>query len=328
MVQPFLRPVARIVLRRVLLGLVTLLLVSIVVFAATQWLPGDAARAITGRSATPERLQALRAQLHLDRPAAEQYATWLLAFARGDLGTSLVNGKPVIDIIGPRLLNSGVLLVLVVVIAVPLALLTGIGAALTRNRRFDTAASVGALALAAVPEFVLAIALVILFSTVVFHWLPPVSLIRPDTPILEQWLRLVLPVATLILAVFPYLFRMVRGLVVDVLDSDYVEMARLKGLPAARIVFVHALPNAVAPLGQAVALVCAYLAGGIVVVEFIFSFPGIGQGLVQAVEARDLPAIQAIVVVLASFYVILNIAADLFALLMTPRARTKVWQSA
>lgn len=328
MTRSLVRPIAKIVLRRVLLGLVTLLLVSIVVFAATQWLPGDAARAITGRAAPPERLLALRAELHLDRPALEQYATWLSAFVQGDLGKSLVNSNPVSAIIGPRLVNSAVLLVLVVAIAVPLALVAGIGAALWRNTRFDTISSVGALALAAVPEFVLAIGLVILFSTVVFHWLPPVSMIRPGSSIFERPQRLVLPVATLVLAVFPYLFRMTRGLVVEVLDSDYIEMARLKGLTTRRIVFIHALPNAVAPLGQAVALVCAYLAGGIVVVEFIFAFPGIGQGLCNAVVARDIPAIQAIVVILAAFYVLVNIVADLFALLMTPRARTRAWQSA
>ena len=319
---------ARLVVRRAVLGILTLFLVSLVVFFATQLLPGDTARAVLGRSATPERLEALRAQLHLDEPALVQFGRWAGGLLSGNPGTSLVNGRPVAELIGPRISNSLVLLALVGLFGIPPSILLGIYAALRRGRRSDSSVSVVALALAAAPEFVIAIGLILLLSTVVFHWLPPVSLIRPDTPILEQWLRLVLPVATLILAVFPYLFRMVRGLVVDVLDSDYVEMARLKGLPAARIVFVHALPNAVAPLGQAVALVCAYLAGGIVVVEFIFSFPGIGQGLFQAVEARDLPAIQAIVVVLASFYVILNIAADLFALLMTPRARTKVWQSA
>jgi peptide/nickel transport system permease protein len=202
----------RLLIRRLALGALTLLFASILIFAATQVLPGDAARAIAGRDAAPERLMALRHQMHLDQPLVVQYVAWLRGFIGGDLGTSLVNGLPVARLVLPRVGNSGILLVIVVIVSVPLSVLVGIVAALHHRRAFDTATSVIALALAAVPEFVVGIALILLFSTVVFHWLPPVSMMRPGHSALERPNILVLPVATLTLAVFSYLFRMTRGL--------------------------------------------------------------------------------------------------------------------
>jgi len=307
--------------RRVLLGLLSLLLVSIVVFAATQLLPGDAARAVVGRGAAQDRLDALRHQLHLDLPVVTQYWLWLRDFLTGDAGTSLVNGKPVIESVGARISNSFTLLVLVVATGIPLAITLGILAAVRRDRRVDTSLSVIALALAAIPEFVIGIGLIVLFATVVLHWLPPVSMVRPGASVFARPLTLILPVLTLIIAVFPYTFRMIRASMIDVLDSEYVEMATLKGLTRRRIVLLHALPNAIAPTIQAIALTCGYLAGGCVVVEYVFGFPGIGQGLVSAVIARDIPYIQCVVVLLAAFYVAVNLLADLVAILVTPKLR-------
>jgi peptide/nickel transport system permease protein len=319
-------PILRLLARRVLLGVMTLFLVSIVVFAATQILPGDAARAVLGRSATPERLQVMREQLHLDRPATTQYWIWLTGALKGDLGLSLVNSQPVGAQIAPRIANSLTLLVLVGLVGIPPSIAIGIVTALRRGRSFDTTVSVIALGMAAAPEFVIGIGLIVLLSTVVFHWLPPVSLVPPGTSILAEPRILVLPVLTLVVVVFPYIFRMMRASMIEVLESDYMEMAKLKGLSWQRLILVHALPNAIAPTVQVVALTFAYLAGGVVVVEYVFGFPGIGQGLVNAVVSRDIPTIQAVVVLLAAFYVMVNILADIIAVLVTPRLRTGTWQ--
>ncbi len=317
---------ARLVVRRAILGVLTLFLVSLVVFSATQLLPGDTARAVLGRSATPERLEALRAQLHLDDPAILQFARWAGGLLSGDPGISLVNGKPVAELIGPRISNSLVLLGLVGLFGIPPSILLGIYAALRRGRRSDSSVSVVALALAAAPEFVIAIGLILLFSTVVFQWLPPVSMIRPGMSILDRPDILVLPVLTLSLVCFPYIFRMMRASMIEVLESDYMEMAKLKGLSPARLVFLHGLPNAIAPTVQVIALTFAYLAGGVVVVEYVFAFPGIGQGLINAIATRDIPTIQCIVLALAGFYVAVNILADVIVVSVTPRLRARAWQ--
>ena len=316
----------RLILRRIALGMLTLLLVSIVVFAATQILPGDAARAVLGRSATPERLVQLREQLHLDRPMVTQYGIWLADTLTGDLGLSLVNNRPVAAQVGPRVANSFMLLLLVGIVGIPPSILLGIFAAVNRGRRTDTAISVVALAVAAAPEFVIGIGLIVLLSTVVFHWFPPVSMVPPGASIFARPKILVLPVLTLVIVCFPYIFRMMRASMIEVLDSDYMEMAKLKGLSAARLVFLHALPNAIAPTIQVVALTFAYLAGGVVLVEYVFGFPGIGQGMVNAVTTRDIPTIQFIVVLLAAFYIAVNILADVMAVVVTPRLRARAWQ--
>jgi peptide/nickel transport system permease protein len=312
----------RLIARRLLLGLVTLLLVSVVVFAATQYLPGDAALAVLGRSATPERLLALREQLHLDEPALVQYWRWVSGLLAGDPGLSLANQKPILPQITPRVANSLTLLIITAFVAVPLAIVAGLIAAFRKDSSVDNAMTVTALGLAAAPEFVIAIGLIALFSTVVFHWLPPVSMVPPGSSILARPKILVLPVLTLTILVFPYIFRMIRASMIEVLESDYIEMARLKGLSRWRLAFVHALPNALGPALQVIALTFAYLAGGVVIVEYIFGFPGIGQGLINAVSTRDIPTIQLTVLLLAAFYVTVNLIADVITVLITPKLRT------
>jgi peptide/nickel transport system permease protein len=315
--------VTSLVIRRVLLGILTLFLLSVLVFGATQILPGDAAQAVLGRNATPAALRALRLQLHLYRPAVVQYWLWVSGLVHGNPGTSLATQGPVWDLVSARLVNSGVLLVLVSVCAIPLALVTGVVAAVRRDRAFDHASSLLALAIAAVPEFVIAIALILLLASAVFHLLPPVSLVPPGVTVWSEPRVLVLPVLTLTLAVLPYIFRMIRASMIEALDSEYVEMALLKGMPLRRRVFSHALPNALPPAVQAIGLTLAYLAGGVVVVEYVFGYPGIGQGLVNAVNARDLPTIQLTVLLFAGFYVLVNITADVISLILTPRLRTR-----
>jgi peptide/nickel transport system permease protein len=314
-------PIANLVISRVGGGVITLVIVSIMVFAATQVLPGNAAFAILGHNATPLRLHALELQLHLDRSAPEQYFAWVASLLAGSAGNSLANGEPVWHLVAPRLVNSAVLVGLSGLIGALVGVLLGVIAAVRKDRVFDHAISVVSLVVTALPEFVVAIGLVILFATVVFQVLPAVSMLPPGTWAWQQPELLVLPVATLVIVIFPYIFRMMRGAMIEALESDYVEMARLKGLPVWRVLLVHALPNAVPPTVQVIGLNLLYLAGGIVVVEYVFNYPGIGQGLVSAVSNRDIPVIQLIVVILAAFYVFMNIVTDVAALLATPRRR-------
>lgn len=314
-------PIADLVVRRLAIGVLTLLVVSIVVFLATEVLPGNAAFAVLGRGANPTRLHALEQQLHLNRGVVDQYWIWLSGLLTGKLGASLANGQPVWALAKPRLINSAVLVVVTGVIGAVVGVGLGAAAALRKNGWFDHVISVIALAVTSLPEFVVAISLIILLSTVVFHWLPAVSLLPPGTYAWNQPKLLILPVVTLVLVIVPYIFRMMRAAMIEALESEYVEMARLKGVPEWRVVLVHALPNAVAPTIQVIGLNFLYLAGGVVVVEFVFNFPGIGQGLVFAVSNRDIPVVQFIVVVLAAFYVLMNIVTDVVALLATPRRR-------
>ena len=316
-------PVRRLLGRRAAAGLFTLCVVSVLVFAATEVLPGNAANAVLGRTAasSPAALHRLEAALHLNRGLLDQYWLWLSGLFTGHLGHSLVNGQPVWGYVAPRLINSAVLMGITGLIGTVVGVTLGALAALRRDGWFDHISSVGALAVTALPEFVVAIGLVILFSTVVTHLLPAVSLLPPGSYAWDAPRLLILPVVTLVIVIVPYIQRMTRAAMIEALESDYVEMARLKGVPMWRIVLTHALPNATAPVIQVIGLNFLYLAGGVVVVEYVFAFPGIGQGLVYAVENRDIPVIQFIVVFLAAFYVFMNIVTDVIALLVTPRHR-------
>jgi peptide/nickel transport system permease protein len=314
-------PILSLVWRRGLVGLITLFVVSVVVFAATEVLPGNAAYAILGHTATPARIRALEIQLHLNRGLLDQYWVWLSGLLTGKLGNSLANGTPVWAFVAPRLVNSAFLVAVTGAIGSVLGVAMGAAAALRKDGWFDHATSVVSLAVTSLPEFVVAIGLIIVFATLVLHVLPAVSVLPPGTYAWDQPRLLVLPVATLVIVIVPYIHRMMRAAMIEALESDYVEMARLKGVPTWRVVLVHALPNAIAPTIQVIGLNYLYLAGGIVVVETVFNFPGVGQGLVNAVSDRDVPVIQFIVVVLAAFYVFVNIVADVIALAATPRRR-------
>jgi peptide/nickel transport system permease protein len=305
-----------------LLGLLTLFFISIIVFAATQALPSDPARAILGRNATPDALIALRKQLHLDRPVVSQYVTWLKGFATGDLGQSLAANESVTALLGKRIENSAFLVLLSAAVSIPLSLLIGALSARRRDTLFDHASSVVLLMLAALPEFVVGILLVVLLGTTVSQVLPAVSIIPPDEAPWRHMKELVLPTATLVVAVTPYIARIMRASMVEVLESDYVEMAQLKGLRERLVVWRHAFPNAVAPTIQVIALNLAYLAGGIVVVEYIFGYAGIGGALVDGVTNRDLPVVQTVVMLIAAVYVVLNLLADIATILVSPRLRT------
>ncbi len=316
-------PVLYLLGQRAGVGVFTLFVVSVLVFVATEVLPGNAATAVLGRNAAsnPTALHRLEVALHLNRGLLDQYWLWFSGLFTGNLGHSLANGQPVWGYVEPRLINSAVLMLVTGVIGSVVGVTLGALAALRKDGWFDHVTSVTALAVTSLPEFVIAIGLVILFSTVVTRLLPAVSLLPPGTYAWNAPQLLILPVATLVIVIVPYIQRMMRAAMIEALESDYVEMARLKGVPMWRIVLMHALPNATAPTIQVIGLNFLYLAGGVVVVEYVFAFPGIGQGLVYAVDNRDIPVIQFIVVVLAAFYVFMNIVTDVIALLATPRHR-------
>lgn len=326
--RPSQHPIGRLIVRRCALGLLTLLVVSFLVFFATRILPGNAANAVLGADATPQRVQVLEKQLGLDKSVPVQYWDWLKGVLTGDFGRSLGSdtqsqaaGRPVWGEISPKLANSAVLVVLAGVIGSIVGVALGILATLRRDGWFDRVTSVGVLTVTALPEFIIAVILVLLFATGGLQILPAVSYLPPGTYAWSQPSQLVLPVATLVIVIVPYIFRMTRAAMTEALGSDYVEMAKLKGVPTWRINLVHVLPNIVPPVIQVIGLNFLYLAGGIVVVEYVFNFPGIGQGLVSAISGRDIPVIEAIVVILAAFYVVMNILTDVIALLASPRRR-------
>jgi peptide/nickel transport system permease protein len=298
------------VLRRILLrigvGVATLLAVSAVVFLAVEALPGDAATAVLGQVATPELLEQYREDFGLDRPLLERYGDWLAGLFQGDLGESLPSGDPVSGAIADKLRNTAALSVATLIILVPLSVCLGIVSAVRRDRPLDHGIAATTLALIATPEFVVGTLLAVAFA-VWLEVLPPVSLIDAQEPIVSQLRAFVLPVVTLLAAAVAQTIRMVRASMIDVLRSEYVQMATLKGVPEVRVLVRHALPNA--------------LGGGVVVVETVFQFPGIGLAFTNAVAARDLPTVQALAIIIAGVYVVVNILADIGVILLNPRLR-------
>jgi peptide/nickel transport system permease protein len=307
--------------RRLAAGVITLLAVSFIVFFATSVLPGNAAYAILGRNASPASVHALERTLHIEGGVFANYWAWLHSLLLGHFGHSLLNGRAVGAYVGPLLVNSAVLMVLAGVIGTLVGILAGAFAALRRDGIFDHATSTVELMVASLPEFVVAVPLIFLFATNVFHLLPGVSVVPPGSRPWDYPNLLVLPVLTLVIVCVPYTFRMTRGAMIEALESDYVQWARLKGLSVWRVTLMHALPNALAPCIQVVGLTFLYLAGGIVIVENVYAYPGLGQALVDAVNNRDVPVIQFLVLALAVFYVFVNITTDVLVLLVTPRRR-------
>jgi peptide/nickel transport system permease protein len=315
-------PVVAVLSWRLLLGLVTLWIVSVLVFAAPQALPGDAALVKLTRNQTPEALAALRSQFHLDESLLTQYWLWLKGMLTGDLGTSFSSDLAVGTLVGDRLANTVWLVLLSALFAFPLGVAVGVWSAVRRDRFVDHASTVVLLTLAAIPEFVLGIGLILLLATSVFTVLPAVSALDPAQSVLAQLDLVLLPALTLALAIAAYLARMVRVSMVEVLESDYVAMARLKGLRERRVIVKHALINGSGATIQVSAIALAYLASGVVVVEAVFGFPGLGSALVSAVQSRDVPVIQAITLLIGAAYVVVNIAADVLTVLVTPKLRT------
>jgi peptide/nickel transport system permease protein len=314
-------PIRSLIISRLLTGVVSVVVISIVVYVATLVLPGDAATAILGQQATPQRLADLRDQLHLNQSPITGYLSWAKAALHGDFGTSLTQGARVWDIVAPRLANSVVLIVATAIISTILGVLLGIWAAARRDSWVDHTLSVTALVASSLPEFVVAVFVVMIFSVTVFAWFPAVSILPEGERIWNEPNKLVLPVLALVIVVTPYVFRMFRASLIEALSSDYVEVATLKGASTRRLLFGHALPNSLAATIQVVGLNLLYLAGGIALVETVFQYPGIGLTLVASITDRDVPMIQFLVVLLAVAYVFLNIVTDVAVLLVTPRRR-------
>jgi peptide/nickel transport system permease protein len=306
--------------RRIALALLSLLAVSVVVFAITAVLPGDAAQEQLGQEATPEALAALRAQMGLDVPAPQRYVRWLGGLVRGNLGVSSATQLPVTELIGSRLPNSLLLAAVTALFSVPIALSLGIAAAVWRGSWFDRAASTGAVAVVSVPEFLVATLAVLVFA-VQLRWLPALSYVS-DVDSLGQLLQaFAMPVLTLCCVIVAQMMRMSRAAVIDQLEAPYIEMVRLKGASPLRTVLAHALPNAVGPIANAVALSLSYLLGGVIIVETIFNYPGIAKLMVDGVSQRDMPLVQACAMLFCTAYLILVTAADVCGIVANPRLR-------
>lgn len=316
-------PIVRTVLQRLGLGLLTLFLVSVVIFSALEMLPGGFAEAILGQAATPETVEAFNKELGLDRPATVRYVEWIGGILVGDFGNSYAGAggsikRSVSALIAPRLYNTFFLAVMTAIIAVPLALFLGVMAALYRNSIFDRAVNSVTLTTIAMPEFFVAYILMFFFA-IKLRWFYSLSTVSDSTTFLEHIWRAALPALTLTLVIVAHMMRMTRASLINLLASPYIEMAQLKGVPRSQVIIRHALPNAWAPIATVIAFNLAYLVVGVVVVEVVFVYPGIGQMMVDAVSSRDMPVVQACALIFAATYILLNLSADIVAIITNPR---------
>ncbi len=308
----------KMVVQRLALGVVTLTVVSLIIFLGVELLPGDLAQAILGQAATEETVAAFRRELGLDLPPHVRYLEWLGGIFQGDMGKSLANQREISELIGGRLLNTLFLALLAAAISVPLALTLGILAALYRNSIFDRTVNVMTLSSISFPEFFVAYILILLLS-INAGMFPSISNVSADLPFWDRVYRSFLPALTLTLVVVAHMMRMTRASIINLLASPYIEMANLKGIKRGRIITHHALPNALSPIINIVVLNLAYLVVGVVIVEVVFVYPGLGQLLVDSVQKRDIPVVQAASLIFAATYVLLNLTADVLSIISNPR---------
>jgi peptide/nickel transport system permease protein len=313
-------PILNLIAQRVALGILLLLAVSVLIFAGTQILPGDVAQAILGQSATPEALANLRAELGLDQPAVVRYFQWLGGVLTGDFGTAMTSRQDIASAIGGRLWNTLFLAFWAAIVSVPLAIILGLLAVRYRNGPVDKAISGFALASTSLPEFFVGYLLVFFFA-VKLQWFPGISTVYEGMPFLERMKAIALPATALTLVVLAHMMRMTRAAILNVMQSAYIETAELKGLSQLDIIRRHAFPNAIAPIVNVVMLNLAFLVVGVVVIEVIFVYPGMGQYLVDHVTKRDVPVVQAVGLIFAAVYIGLNIVADIAAIVANPRLR-------
>ena len=316
-------PVLRTVLQRLGLGLLTLFIVSIVIFLSLELLPGGFAEAILGQGATPETVAAFNREIGLDRPAYVRYVEWIAGVVRGDFGYSYAGlggtiKRSVTEMIAPRLYNTFFLAIMTAIFAVPLSLFLGVMAALYRNSFYDRTVNAVTLTTIAAPEFFIAYILMFIFA-VKLRWFYPTSTVSESTGFVEHVYRAALPAITLTLVIVAHMMRMTRAAIINLLASPYIEMAQLKGIPNREVIIKHALPNAWAPIATVIAFNLAYLVVGVVVVEVVFVYPGIGQLMVDAVSSRDMPVVQACALIFAATYILLNLSADIVSIITNPR---------
>lgn len=310
----------RLIVQRLSLGLITLLAASVLIFAGTEVLPGDLASAILTNSATPENLAAMRKELGLDRPAPQRYVEWLGGVVRGDFGHSLTNKRDVIEELAPRLKNTFFLAIYAALIAVPLAVILGLLAAVRQGGVYDRSINVFTLMTISVPEYFLGY-LLIKYVAVELGWFPSLANVSPETPLGDRIFLTFLPMLNLVLVVVAHMMRLTRASVLAIMASPYIEMAILKGLPKWRIVVQHAFPNALAPVINVIALNLAYLIVGVVIVENVFTYPGLGTLMVDRVSKHDVPMVQACGLIFAATFILLNLIADVGAIMSNPRLR-------
>ena len=319
-------PVIKTVLERFGLGILTLFAVSIIIFSAIEMLPGDFGQAILGQSATPETVAAFRRQLGLDQPPYIRYLEWVLNAVQGDLGASFSGrnasgadrSREVVGLIAPRLWNTMFLASMTAAIAVPVSLMLGITTALFRNSLFDRSVNTVTLTTISFPEFFVAYILILLMSSL-YPLFPSLANVDADTSIGERLYRTALPALTLTLVIVAHMMRMTRAAIINLLASPYIQMARLSGASQMEIILKHALPNAWAPIATVIAFNLAYLVVGVVVVEVVFVYPGVGQLMVDAVRTRDIPVVQGCALIFAVTYILLNLTADIIGIVTNPR---------
>ncbi|UGS88420.1 ABC transporter permease (plasmid) [Ralstonia wenshanensis] len=314
------RVILKLLVRRVALALLSLLAVSVIVFSITAVLPGDAAQEQLGQDATPEALAALRAQMGLNVPAPQRYVHWLAGIARGDLGQSTTTQMPVAELVASRLPNSLLLAAVTALFSVPIALSLGVASAVWRGSWFDRVASTASVAVVSVPEFLVATLAVLVFA-VKLRWLPALSYVNDIESLGHMLKAFAMPVLSLCCVIVAQMMRMSRAAVIDQLEAPYIEMVRLKGASPMRVVLAHALPNAVGPIANAVALSLSYLLGGVIIIETIFNYPGIAKLMVDGVSQRDMPLVQACAMIFCAGYLLLVTAADVLGIVANPRLR-------
>ena len=312
--------IIRLLLRRIGAAVLSLLAISVIVFSITAVLPGDAAQAQLGQDATPEAVAALRAQMGLDTPAPTRYWHWLAGLATGHPGDSMLTHTSVASVVGNRLGHSLVLAGFATLISVPIALCLGILCAVTRGSSFDRGVSIAVVSVVSVPEFLVATIAVLVFA-VKLHWLPALAYIGDGDPFGKMLRSMAMPVMTLCCVITAQMVRMTRAALIDQLQAPYIEMVRLKGATSVRLVLRHALPNAVGPIANAVALSLSYLLGGVIIIETIFNYPGIAKLMVDSVSQRDMPIVQACAMIFCAAYLILVTTADIFGIVANPRLR-------
>ena len=311
----------RMLLRRLFLGAVTVAIVSVIIFSGVELLPGDACTAFLEREAKGKLLENCREAQGLNRPAVERYIDWAVSAIQGDLGVSANGQKSISELVGNRLQNSLLLAACSLALGVPLAIFFGVVTGLWRDRPIDLFLSTLSIFAMTIPEFVSATVLILLFS-VWLGWLPGIVLTPAHAPVSEFFPEILLPVLVLTMVMTAHILRMVRSSVIEVMAGDYVQMATLKGVPYWRIVFSHALPNALLPAINVVALTVAWLLGGVVVIEVVFNYPGLGRMMIDSISDRDLPVVQAIALIIATVYVGVNLSADMLTMIANPRLRT------
>ncbi|MCL6653184.1 ABC transporter permease [Agrobacterium rubi] len=312
--------VLALVVNRLFIAIITLLIVSFTVFFATEMLPGDVAQILLGQSATPEAVAGLRTAMHLDHPAILRFLRWLGGLAMGDLGKSYANNMAIADLIGGRLANTLKLAAVTALFSIPIALTLGITAAIMRGSLYDRIVTTVTIAVISVPEFMVATSAVLIFA-VYLKWLPALAFANEVHSFGELLRVFAMPVITLSFVISAQMIRMTRAAVIETLDTPYVEMALLKGASRSRMVLRHALPNALGPIVNAVALSVSYLLGGVIIVETIFNYPGIAKLMVDAVSTRDLPLIQTCSMIFCLGYLVLITIADIIAIVANPRLR-------